>query len=59
MVSVKLLPLSLSTAALPALSHACLLYTSPDEERERCEIYVNLPQETLKFYDKLWTQLGV
>ena len=25
----------------------------------RCEIYVNLPQETLKFYDKLWTQLGV
>ena len=22
-------------------------------------IYVNLPQETLKFYDKLWTQLGV
>ncbi len=31
----------------------------PDEERERCEIYVNLPQETLKFYDKLWTQLGV
>ena len=31
----------------------------PDEERERCEIYVNLPQETLRFYDKLWTQLGV
>ena len=31
----------------------------PDEERARCEIYVNLPQETLKFYDKLWTQLGV
>ena len=31
----------------------------PDEERERCEIYVNLPQETLKFYDKLWTKLGV
>ena len=31
----------------------------PDEELERCEIYVNLPQETLKFYDKLWTQLGV
>ena len=31
----------------------------PDEERERCELYVNLPQETLKFYDKLWTQLGV
>ena len=30
-----------------------------DEERARCEIYVNLPQETLKFYDKLWTQLGV
>ena len=31
----------------------------PDEVRARCEIYVNLPQETLKFYDKLWTQLGV
>ena len=31
----------------------------PDEERARCEIYVNLPRETLKFYDKLWTQLGV
>ena len=31
----------------------------PDEERARCELYVNLPQETLKFYDKLWTQLGV
>ena len=31
----------------------------PDEERERCELYINLPQETLKFYDKLWTQLGV
>ena len=31
----------------------------PDEVRARCEIYVNLPQETLKLYDKLWTQLGV
>ncbi len=31
----------------------------PDEVRARCELYVNLPQETLKFYDKLWTQLGV
>ena len=31
----------------------------PDEERARCELYVNLPQETLKYYDKLWTQLGV
>ena len=31
----------------------------PDEVRARCELYVNLPRETLKFYDKLWTQLGV
>ena len=31
----------------------------PDEVRARCELYINLPQETLKFYDKLWTQLGV
>ena len=31
----------------------------PDEVRALREIYVNLPQETLKFYDKLWTQLGV
>ena len=31
----------------------------PDEVRARCELYVNLPQETLRFYDKLWTQLGV
>ena len=38
-----------------------VLFETPleGEERERCEIYVNLPQETLKFYDKLWTQLGV
>ena len=31
----------------------------PDEVRARCELYINLSQETLKFYDKLWTQLGV
>ena len=37
----------------------CHIMAIPDEVRARCEIYVNLPQETLKFYDKLWTQLGV
>ena len=35
------------------------IMAAPTDVLERCEIYVNLPQETLKFYDKLWTQLGV
>jgi hypothetical protein len=32
---------------------------APADVLDRCELYVNLPQETLKYYDKLWTQLGV
>ena len=35
------------------------IMAAPADVLERCELYVNLPQETLKFYDKLWTQLGV
>ena len=35
------------------------IMAAPPEVLERCELYVNLPQETLRFYDKLWTQLGI
>ena len=35
------------------------IMAAPPEVLDRCELYINLPQETLKFYDKLWTQLGV
>ena len=35
------------------------IMAAPADVLERCELYVNLPQETLKFYDKLWTKLGV
>ncbi|MBE6939826.1 MAG: extracellular solute-binding protein [Ruminococcaceae bacterium] len=31
----------------------------PDEERERCTLYENLPRETLNLYNSLWNQLGV
>ena len=31
----------------------------PDEERERCTLYVNLPPETLALYNDLWNRLGV
>lgn len=31
----------------------------PDEVRARCELYINLPRETLTLYDKLWTRLGI
>ena len=33
---------------------------APSEEvLRRCEIYENLPTETLRLYDRLWTRLGV
>ena len=35
------------------------IMAAPADVLARCELYVNLPQETLKFYDKLWTKLGV
>ena len=35
------------------------IMAAPADVLDRCELYVNLPQETLKYYDKLWTQLGV
>lgn len=31
----------------------------PDEVRERCTLYENLPKETLHLYNSLWNQLGV
>ena len=35
------------------------IMAAPADVLDRCELYVTLPQETLKYYDKLWTQLGV
>ena len=32
---------------------------APQEVLDRCEMYVNLPPETLTLYNRLWTQLGV
>ena len=32
---------------------------APPEVLARCELYINLPQETLKFYNDLWTRLGI
>lgn len=32
---------------------------APDETLARCELYVNLPKETLTLYNDLWTQLGI
>ena len=31
----------------------------PAETLDRCEIYENLPKDTLRLYDRLWTRLGV
>ena len=31
----------------------------PTETLDRCEIYENLPKDTLRLYDRLWTRLGV
>jgi spermidine/putrescine-binding protein len=35
------------------------IMAAPPEVLERCELYVNQPQATLQFYDKLWTELGI
>ena len=32
---------------------------APQEVLDRCESYVNLPQETLDLYTDLWIQLGI
>ena len=32
---------------------------TPDEVLQRCQMYTNLPQETLVIYNDLWTKLGV
>ncbi len=35
------------------------IMAAPPEVLERCELYINLPQQTLKFYNDLWTRLGI
>lgn len=35
------------------------IMAAPDETLSRCELYVNLPKETLTLYNDLWTQLGI
>ena len=35
------------------------IMVAPPEVLARCELYINLPQETLKFYTDLWTRLGI
>ena len=35
------------------------IMAAPPEVLERCEVYVNLPQETLDLYNELWTELGI
>ena len=35
------------------------IMAAPDETLARCELYVNLPKETLTLYNDLWTQLGI
>jgi len=35
------------------------IMATPPEILERCELYVNLPADTLKLYNSLWTQLGI
>ena len=32
---------------------------APPEVLDRCEVYENLPQETLSLYSDLWVELGV
>ncbi len=35
------------------------IMAAPLEVLDRCELYINLPQDTLKFYNDLWTRLGI
>ncbi len=35
------------------------IMAAPDETLARCELYENLPQQTLTLYNDLWTQLGI
>ena len=32
---------------------------APQEVLDRCELYVNLPEDTLALYNELWTELGI
>ena len=44
---------------LRAMWVADMDFPAPPEVLARCELYINLPQETLKFYNDLWTRLGI
>lgn len=35
------------------------IMAAPEEERARCQMYIDLPKETLALYNDLWNQLGV
>ena len=35
------------------------IMAAPDETLARCELYENLPRQTLTLYNDLWTQLGI
>ena len=32
---------------------------APDDVLARCELYTNLPSDTLTLYNDLWTELGI
>ena len=35
------------------------IMAAPPEVLDRCQLYINLSQDTLKFYNDLWTRLGI
>ena len=32
---------------------------TPPEILDKCQMYVNQPQDTLRYYSELWTELGI
>ena len=35
------------------------IMAAPDDVLARCELYTNLPADTLTLYNDLWTELGI
>ena len=35
------------------------IMAAPDDVLARCELYTNLPSDTLTLYNDLWTELGI
>ena len=35
------------------------IMAAPDDALARCELYTNLPADTLTLYNDLWTELGI